>query len=1632
MLKPLIRTIPNLSGNVKIACYLSNFNKIDADSFESIVRYAKLLPISNVLAQKQCEVNLMNSAYEFDLKMFYKMYSNTFYNTQFTYSHKIYGDGDTTKELKNRDKDFEFGLKRVSYKKNGGSQFAFFAPIWIESQNDLPDYFLLHINIDKYAHTTTKTIKVLVNDIERKDKFNYLSLYLNKYAKNLNTNVVFCTPLTNQATYFGIDLLHGGFVKKVDNIIGKNYKFQSTINKFDLNITEGFKRNKLCIKQIMPLCFMFSLEDILTPYEITKYGGSKIQIYGEYWKNGQQVKMYDFSTDYTLLGQKSWLMRNGKFAVQDTKQNIMNISFPSLMEASYQGYEHFNKIQKESVRWKLKYSSDEHPYITNMSPAFSIAQESTCKYREFPTSFSQISVYDDINNNIVSPLTDNTFYKNDKRALIRYKTIMQNNASNWFNVADNTERYTKRIIYNLNDLEKRNDWYIKINGEDINNYISISYNGNLSNLDPEYFENIQPDNNYEGEFFVRCSDTDLRGMRNALRPNMNLPENGSNGNAPFIIGNDESLSYTLYERHTMFDDEENWSNVIDNKVYFKGILYDLSKIYAKYPNINKITKFGVFVDPDMDMISENKLYDIKSAHFTMFNDKKYSKHLNAVQCTYLKSLIAGQNDFSSIYMSESSIGKRMNEVSHDSLFFENTSQKDGQFLDLTRLGYDVYKLNLYFELKEVIRKYPELTFKIYEKTDERIINGYYQLPIYRLSQVSYDNNTLWFESHKANEELWIKNNLFFNLRNNQNKSKYDKKAFSNIIAKYEEYMLECPLLIESQFVSLYTLKKLFTEEQVDNVYDNCTQYLFNPILVDQNETYGINVFTEFKTLDKNYGDYLPEERKLEDIDFIYVDPYNMANVLGNDWNSSWLEDDLYSLDLYAKFLNKIHLKIYFGELYKDENGEQTITLQDKLDSLFIKRRILFNDSENERVELKDLYMNILDFYDETDLHDISRKILNDLIFNEDTGTWSFSTEYLNSHDIRTLLKFNENDPMFDNYEFELVFKRTFLKVNKKIWNKININNYDQFTDLYLYRISREDDYPASLKYQCAYDLTLSSESVESCYTLQPLFTSVFIKNQKTATIYSEYTQSKISYATYNDEHFYRYDCDNTPFVLDISNYDTTHSLIYGADNTPYYSYAYLDNLVSSYDPYEIDEAFNYVNRLEQYAGTISYLPTLNMIDRSESNVALAHGTRQVLQYYAESSYNYIDHIITSNTAYYSPTEYTRIDFNALDSDLHVRLGDHNETLLDNGTTVHSYSYDIFEDDVKTYYDLHARYVPEKIEYDDLGIYDEFGISTYTVTYSYNTYYTYTFPVKETITIDDGLISYDTIRYVTTSDYETHVGYATYGMIYIDAKFNNTNTSFNLIDKHHNDKKYFTYVNNRSIYANDFSIQRDFIEFVPFMKFDLFNTLKSTNFVVNPFVNTINAYNYPVQLPNRNAYDITMSYKPLCNITLERYFDSITPLITEMSNTSNTYMIKLENSERHIYAKPQRDESVLYNENVNIYNNNGTRLYTDKFNYERVFQIEDKHFNDNYNVNLESKITIKVSDNMTYEQMVEAEKYENVLRLFASYIRRNGDYDDNEILFLYNKYSVSYDSYSTGIDYDRICKVYSLTIIFDLL
>ena len=163
MLKPLLKVLPTLSGNVKLACEVNKYEQVSNDTFNGYVRSAKMLPLSSQLSAKPINIFLSTSSYEIDIKNFFDQNNQYFYQHYFDYNKTDYKLLDKYNNNKNRNTDFEFGLKRISYLKNG-YQFAFFAPIYIESENDIPDYFKIKIEIKNGSYTTTRYINININN----------------------------------------------------------------------------------------------------------------------------------------------------------------------------------------------------------------------------------------------------------------------------------------------------------------------------------------------------------------------------------------------------------------------------------------------------------------------------------------------------------------------------------------------------------------------------------------------------------------------------------------------------------------------------------------------------------------------------------------------------------------------------------------------------------------------------------------------------------------------------------------------------------------------------------------------------------------------------------------------------------------------------------------------------------------------------------------------------------------------------------------------------------------------------------------------------------------------------------------------------------------------------------------------------------------------------------------------------------------------------------------------------------------------------------------------------------------------------------------------------------------------------
>jgi hypothetical protein len=99
----------------------------------------------------------------------------------------------------------------------------------------------------------------------------------------------------------------------------------------------------------------------------------------------------------------------------------------------------------------------------------------------------------------------------------------------------------------------------------------------------------------------------------------------------------------------------------------------------------------------------------------------------------------------------------------------------------------------------------------------------------------------------------------------------------------------------------------------------------------------------------------------------------------------------------------------------------------------------------------------------------------------------------------------------------------------------------------------------------------------------------------------------------------------------------------------------------------------------------------------------------------------------------------------------------------------------------------------------------------------------------------------------------------------------------------------------------------------------------------------------------------------------------------------------------------------------------------------IKQLEYKFYNDNRFINLTDEITIHISDNLKYDELLEYQNDSTIIHYFKNYINtyKNTVFNDIEILFLFKKYNVLLLSYHNKLNYNYTEKLYSLTYKFKL-
>ena len=660
MFKSLLRTIPTISGNFTLACKVNNYITKNNIEYTSYIDDAILMPLDNKYSlTKNIQINLPNSKYEYDIMKYYKEISSYFYDDTYLKNQNIFEQYSKNEYNlpDNRDKNFEFGCKRISYNKYQ-YQYQFFAPIYINSVEDLPDSFVINI----YSNTNV-LVKQITIPITSHIRSNKLRIYLTKYIQQLEDNVPVIWNFGNNKIIYqkAIDCIHGGFVNFTSfNTIQNNNVNQTIINDIDNLICQGYKHNGIIMSECIPLSFIFNINDILQPNDLYYYYFNQFTITGYYIKNGIKCDYYDFSYNYHnnynyYINYENDLNRSQKKLYNLFDNNIIY----SLKEGTNYSLYYQNTFKKTYFQWKLNESKN---YIININTVYSYNMI-TNKFPILKNSLSNTfkSIIKD--NNLYLPINNYSGFYNDNDQT-DYSTLIKNNYTNWFNI------YTEHSVNTLSDYLPILNKKVFFNGvdyeidEDIKyfnvfiNPIPIPYNDSLIkgnviveinkknntydylNISNNYYEEINDIQSLDDEdkvyikdyfidniYYILHSETLSSDLYNSL-VGINKYKNILNGNISKV--NFISILEKYFNIISGYDKLDVKTEMFNNQLelfnnFFKNHPTAKYQIYYSKPNTTQ--KNNLYYDlnnkvVDYDFLLENNIIYFKKTNFIKIGDYK--------------------------------------------------------------------------------------------------------------------------------------------------------------------------------------------------------------------------------------------------------------------------------------------------------------------------------------------------------------------------------------------------------------------------------------------------------------------------------------------------------------------------------------------------------------------------------------------------------------------------------------------------------------------------------------------------------------------------------------------------------------------------------------------------------------------------------------------------------------------------------------------------------------------------------------------------------------------------------------------------------------------------------------------------
>lgn len=1048
MFKSLLRTLPSLTGNFSLCCNLNNITKIDSDHYVCFVKTANALPLQNSLYSKNINIDLLNGDYCNDVGRFYDEYKDYFYSTNFSYIKNDYNIYDRHKPVRNRNISYEFGCSRQNI---NNYQFTFFAPIYIDNINDLPEYFVINI---KLGDTVKKEIKIHINS--KSDK-NILGHYLRKYLTKIDSKMIFLSNTENHGVYYGIDVKNGSLAQYRNIKSGKLFNDYMSMYDFDNIINHGFEDMNMICRQIIPISFSFNVDDFLTDIEKKFFTFTPIHIYGFWQKYNTILKFYDFDNNYSTITNNVSFKDDIIQSLYDYSigpKEFDETSFYNFHELKNISYKYHNKITRNFNKWKLNTTNDKNPYITNSSFLFSNIGE-IVNYYNFP--MQNVASVNIINDSLWVPFNKQGIYMYSPTLINEWFRSYMNNSSQWFNVIKNNTNISSLCTNKIY-------WSDVVNNETMFN--SILYN----NIDADKFG-----------VFLKC---DIKTV---------------------------DKNKHIYRCKYLYTHKLNEYELYNCSIYDYVNLYK----YDKYKYDLFLTYVNDIVNNTYSKSSSNKLFSTKSVSFSDINksfnyidqDTFINKGENNLFMTH--DVLLEKNNSTGNIIEFNPIHNRWTKINKDDNVFKNYKAYISNYIKDNNNPIETYELITNDDIK---RHICEILYVFNRKQTKKNSEQQYNITISIFDDnISYtcDNfydtiiNNKDTKNQFKNIINWIKDNVYVSHKSSSQKLNITSLNLDNLILYTREYNFYVRAsFMPTFYIHLNNIETAGGHYEYDKEYeyinmhndisDLKTEY-FNKIETTKDMyvifcnlsllyqfannisfgLYKIQDLNDLKLINLLRREYESFKENINESDLKTTKIYNLINNLKCDYGLTVFGE--YNLHIKQISINAKTNDIAYSYTLMDANED----FDDNVENTYIivpiikltenvknKLNDLFNEYTNEEKE----YILDHNFYICTEnnekhsfitqnLEEINNLILVDLIDSTNLyntkEAFDFQTEYMDNYvsNVNNVYQ-TKNSQYFYNYCIELsdveneIFRKELIKNSIKFILDWKFYNSKQFVSLY--------------------------------------------------------------------------------------------------------------------------------------------------------------------------------------------------------------------------------------------------------------------------------------------------------------------------------------------------------------------------------------------------------------------------------------------------------------------------------------------------------------------------------------------------------------------------------------------------------